>query len=136
MQALYVVKLLYPGTQYNGHCTTCISHTSYHFIWKNFLQASSNIWVQYGSVPPHFIGHKVLEWVMWMPLNWLWGLMSHATPLTALDLLWLPILMLHEGAGVSGDIADRGWAPAAHHAQCRSYTKQSWQPTGSNTCCF
>jgi len=20
--------------------------------------------------------------------------------------------------------------------QCRSYTKQSWQPTGSNTCCF
>jgi hypothetical protein len=62
MQALYVVELLYPGTQYNGHRTTCISHTtSYHFIWKNFLQASSNMWLQYGSIPPHFIGHKVLE---------------------------------------------------------------------------
>jgi hypothetical protein len=62
MQAFFMVKLLYPGTQHNGHRTTCISHTtSYHFIWKNFLQASSNMWLQYGSLAPHFIGHKVLE---------------------------------------------------------------------------
>ena len=100
MQAFYLVKLLCPGTQFNGHYTTCISYTtSYNSIWKNFLQARSNMWLQYGSVP-HFLGHKILESVLlWIPLNWSWVLTCLDTPFTALDLLWLLILMLHEWAG-------------------------------------
>ena len=93
--AVFHTHFLHCDLVHNGNaapqdCTTCISHTtSYHFIWKNFLQASSNMWLQYGSVPPHVIGHRVLESVLWMPLNWSWGLTYVATRLTALDLLWL-----------------------------------------------
>jgi hypothetical protein len=103
MQALYMVKLLYPGTQYSGHCATWISHTtSYHFIWKNFLQARSVAAIRQRSTSFHWSQSTWIGAVNAIEL--VVGLTCQATPLTALDLLLT----------ADFDVAWRSWCIRRH----------------------
>jgi hypothetical protein len=74
--------------------------------------------------PPSFTAHTVLELVLLKLLNWSWSSAFLAILFARLEILLFLFVGIHEGLGVSEEIAETRIILMIHHRWCCSHMEQ------------